>query len=92
LGYLHFSRNRKENKVLGESTMTQLLEKAFKKASKLPALEQNALARWLMDEIISERKWEKAFAESEDMLDRLADQALDEHRRGRTKLLAPGRQ
>ncbi|MEK6775459.1 MAG: hypothetical protein AABY87_01090 [bacterium] len=42
--------------------MTQLLEKAFEEASKLSALEQNALAQWLIDEIISERRWEKAFA------------------------------
>ena len=56
--------------------MTQLLEKAFEEASKLSALEQNALARWLIDEIISERRWEKAFAESEDVLDKLADEAL----------------
>ncbi len=35
--------------------MTKLLEKAFKEASKLPEFEQNALARWLIDEIISEK-------------------------------------
>ncbi len=37
--------------------MTQLLEKAFEEASKLPELEQNVLAQWLIDELISERKW-----------------------------------
>jgi hypothetical protein len=67
--------------------MTQLLEKAFEEASKLPKLDQNALARWLMDEIISQKKWEKAFAESEDLLDTLADEALEEHAQGRTKPL-----
>ncbi len=36
--------------------MTTLLEKAFEEASKLSELEQNALARWLIDEIISEKK------------------------------------
>ena len=68
--------------------MTQLLEKAFEEASKLPALEQNALARWLIDELISERKWEKVFAESEDILDQLADEALTElaeNEQGKTK-------
>ena len=65
--------------------MTQLLKKAFEEASKLPELEQNALARWLIDEVISERKWEKAFAESEDVLDKLADEALPEHAQGKTK-------
>jgi hypothetical protein len=67
--------------------MTQLLEKAFEEASKLPELEQNALARWLIDEVISERKWEKSFAESEDILDKLADEALAEHAQGKTKPL-----
>jgi len=67
--------------------MTKLLDKAFEEASKLTELEQNALARWLIDEIISEKKWEKAFAESEDVLDKLADEALVEHTEGRTKPL-----
>ncbi len=34
-----------------------------------------------MDEIISEKKWEKAFAESEGLLDTLADEALEEANR-----------
>ena len=67
--------------------MTQLFEKAFKEASKLPEFEQNTLARWLIDEILSEKKWEKAFAESEDVLDQLADEALAEHAKGKTKPL-----
>ena len=67
--------------------MTKLLDKAFEEASKLPELEQNALARWLIDEILSEKKWEKAFAESEDVLDKLADEALMEHAEGKTKPL-----
>ncbi len=67
--------------------MTKLLEKAFEEASRLPELEQNALARWLIDEILSERKWEKAFAESEDVLDKLADEALEERAEDKTKPL-----
>ncbi|MCF8027101.1 MAG: hypothetical protein K9K81_01935 [Desulfobacteraceae bacterium] len=67
--------------------MTQLLEKAFEEAAKLPDLEQNALARWLMDEIISEKKWGKSFAESEDVLDQLADEAISEHAQSKTKPL-----
>jgi len=67
--------------------MTKLLEKAFEEASKLSELEQNALARWLIDEIMAEKKWEKAFAESEDLLENLADEALAEHAEGKTKPL-----
>ena len=67
--------------------MTELLEKAFKKASKLPEIEQNALAKWLIDELESEKKWESLFAESEDILELLADEALAEHEKGKTKPL-----
>jgi len=67
--------------------MTKLLEKAFKKASQLPAIEQNAFAKWVLKELGAEKKWEEMFAESEDMLDKLADEALDAHRQGKTKTM-----
>ncbi len=71
--------------------MTKLLEEAFKKASKLPEVEQNALAKWLLEELEDERKWEKEFSESEDALDQLADEAVKEHRNGKTKPMDFGR-
>jgi hypothetical protein len=67
--------------------MTKLLEKAFEEASKLPELEQNALAKRLLNELTAEKKWEKEFASSEDILSRLADEAIEEHKQGRTKPL-----
>ena len=67
--------------------MTQLLEKAFEEVSKLPEIEQNLLAGWLLGELASERRWEKAFADSEDVLEKLADEALTEHAQGKTKPL-----
>lgn len=67
--------------------MTKLLEKAFEEAAKLPPTEQNALGRWLMEEILAERRWETLLAESEDVLETLADEALIEHREGRTNPL-----
>ena len=67
--------------------MTQLLEKAFKEASKLPVVDQNALAKWVLEELEAEKKWELMFAESEDVLDKLADEALAEHKKGKTKPL-----
>ncbi|MBI3597778.1 MAG: hypothetical protein HY203_11575 [Nitrospirae bacterium] len=69
--------------------MTKLLEKALAEVSKLPKKEQDALATWILEELASEQRWERAFAESSDMLDRLADEALAEHREGRTKKLDP---
>jgi hypothetical protein len=64
--------------------MTQLLEQAFKVASGLPALEQNSLARRILAELDSERRWDNAFAESEDLLAELAAEALDDEHKGRT--------
>ncbi len=67
--------------------MTKLLERAFKEASRLPEVEQNALAKWVIEELEAEGKWEKAFAGSEDILDRLADEAIAAHKQGKTKPL-----
>lgn len=64
--------------------MTKLLEKAFEEASRLPEADQNALAKWVLDELQSERAWEKTFAESEDVLEKLADEAIVEKRKGKT--------
>ncbi len=69
--------------------MTELLERAFAEASRLPVQEQDALAAWILEELASERRWEEAFAGSDDVLARLADEALVEHREGRTRVLDP---
>ncbi|MFH2220367.1 MAG: hypothetical protein ABII68_12010 [Pseudomonadota bacterium] len=63
--------------------MTKLLKNAFNEASKLPEIEQNAIGRWLLDEIKADKTWEKLFAESEDVLEQLAQEALMEHEKGR---------
>jgi len=67
--------------------MTTMLEKAFEKVSQLSETEQNAVARWLLDEIDSEKQWEKQFAESEGKLAYLAQEALEEEKQGKTKPL-----
>jgi hypothetical protein len=67
--------------------MTQLLEKAFSEASMLPELEQNRLARWIIDELLAEKKWDLLFAETEDVLAELADEALSEYEQGKTKIM-----
>jgi hypothetical protein len=58
--------------------MTKLLEQAFTEASKLPQQEQDLLARQVLAEIASERRWSEAFANSQDQLGKLADEALAE--------------
>ena len=64
--------------------MTQLLEQAFAAASKLPDQEQDAFASLLLSELESERRWSAAFANSQDQLSLLADEALREFQAGQT--------
>ena len=68
--------------------MTKMLEKAFKEASRLSEIEQNAVAKWLLAELEDDRKWDKVFAESENTLEKLADEALDARKQGKTKPLS----
>ena len=67
--------------------MTELLEKAFAEASKLPQDAQDMLAKMLLDDLAAEEKWDETFAGSQDELAALADEALAEYRSGRTKKL-----
>ena len=67
--------------------MTRLLEEAFCEAAKLPDIEQNLLAKWLLEELQSEAKWQKTFAESEAVLEKLAQEAIDEKRAGKITTL-----
>jgi hypothetical protein len=69
--------------------VTQLLEKAFVEASRLSEPEQNALAEWLLEELASEKEWDEAFAQSSEVLSRLAEEALADHRAGHTQQLDP---
>lgn len=71
--------------------MTQLLEKAFDRASRLPDEQQDEVARLFLAELESEERWSELFArpESETLLERLAAEALDDHRAGKTRPLDP---
>ncbi|MEW6679709.1 MAG: hypothetical protein AB1297_01635 [bacterium] len=65
--------------------MTRVLEKAFEMASILPQSEQEKLGfRWIA-EIESEQRWEELFKNSQDVLDKLADEALEDLEKGRTE-------
>ena len=69
--------------------MTKALEEAFQEASQLPEAEQDALAEAIRAEIRAEEDWGKSFLSSQDVLERLADEALADHRAGRTKPIDP---
>ena len=69
--------------------MGRLLEKAISEASKLPESEQEAIGAWLLAEMQSETRWNELFAKPAPTLERMADQALQEHKQGQTIPLDP---
>jgi len=69
--------------------MTDALRKAFETASRLPEREQDELAAAILEELKADERWDAALGQSQDALARLADEALTEHRAGRTKALDP---
>jgi len=65
------------------------LELAFAEIEKLPPTEQNEFVAWILEELHSEQRWAKLFAETGDLLSQLADEALAEHKAKKTKKLNP---
>ena len=65
------------------------LELIISEIEKLPPAEQNEFAAWILEELHSEQRWSKLFAESGDVLFNLADEALAEHKAKKTKKLNP---
>ncbi len=69
--------------------MTRALKKAFEEASRLPEQDQDALAATIIEELAGDERWEAAVAAEPGALERLDDDALAEHRAGRTRPLDP---
>lgn len=63
--------------------ITDLLRQAFEEAEKLSAENQNELAEQIL-EFISEIIWSDLFAKSHDMLEKMAQKALEDYENGRT--------
>jgi hypothetical protein len=66
-----------------------LLEQVFGEVSNLSPKEQNVLSAWIIEELTSEGRWERTFAESSDLLNQLADKALTPHPKAKTQSLDP---
>ncbi|HEY7781523.1 MAG TPA: hypothetical protein VIC85_15045 [Ktedonobacterales bacterium] len=69
-------------------------DRALAAPTKLPNDDGGIIAEWLLrhrasEQLASEQRWDQAFAESADALESLADEALAEHRAGRTVPLDP---
>ena len=64
--------------------MTELLKKALARLSALSGPEQDAAAARILAELDDEERWQKSFAKSQDLLEALAKEALEEDRQGKT--------
>jgi len=74
------------------ATMGKLFERAIEEAHKLSDDEQEAVGAWLLAEIESERRWDELFSgPPSQALERMAAEALEDFRAGRTSPLDPDR-
>ena len=64
--------------------MTELLSKAFKKASELSEDTQDIIATRLLEEIDDEVKWDNSFNNSKEFLNVLSENAINESNSGKT--------
>jgi hypothetical protein len=70
--------------------MGKLLERAIEEAHKLSDANQEEIGAWLLAEIESERRWDELFSRPpSSALERMAEEALADHRSGRTAPLDP---
>jgi len=67
--------------------MTKLLNNAFDEVSTLNEIDQNIFARFILDEINLEKKWNSSFSQSEDLLSSMADEALNDYTSSNTEIL-----
>jgi len=65
--------------------MTQALSAAVATAALLPAEEQDALAAILLEEMESEERWNALFADSQNLLEQLAHEAIEDFQAGRVE-------
>ena len=70
--------------------MTQLLEKAIKEISALPVGEQDVIAAIILDELLDEKQWDTAFAQSQEKLSKLAEKVRGDISRGRIRKMGFG--
>ena len=65
--------------------MTQLLEKVLTEVYKLPPEKQDTIAALILEELDDERRWDAAFAESQDKFAQLARKVRADIKAGRIR-------
>ena len=65
--------------------MMQALSAAVASAAKLPDEEQNVLAAILLEEMESEERWSALFSGSQNLLEQMASEAIQDFQAGRVQ-------
>jgi hypothetical protein len=65
--------------------MTELLESALRKVAALSREEQDAIAAQILETLEDESAWQAKLAQNPEKLRRMAEKALEEHRRGESR-------
>ena len=65
--------------------MTQALSAAVACAAKLPDEEQNVLAAIMLEEMESEQRWSALFSGSQNLLEQMASEAIQDFQAGRVQ-------
>jgi hypothetical protein len=65
--------------------MTKTTKKLVDTLEELPEEEQEDAAAFLLEELKAEQRWTELFAESQEELSRLADEAIEEFENGDTE-------
>ena len=69
--------------------MTRALDAVVAKLAILPAKEQDRIAQWLLDELRDDEDWTRQFANSQDVLSKLAAEARADLAAGKATELDP---
>ncbi|MCS7273555.1 MAG: hypothetical protein NZ550_05335 [Fimbriimonadales bacterium] len=64
--------------------MSKYYEAMLERIQSLPEEERERWAEWILSELESEQRWQELFARSDEMLARWAQEAREEHDRGKT--------
>jgi len=67
--------------------MRALLSEAIKRIEKLPPDLQDEIAEQIMDDIENERNWQETLSKPQKKIERLAEEALENSKTGKTKKL-----
>jgi hypothetical protein len=71
------------------NAMSNLLDEAYAAAKMLSEEEQEAVGAWLLAEMDADRRWDELFAQPSNVIELMAERALEDHRQGRTLPLDP---